>query len=544
MKTPAMLLFCMLGSLPGLVLQAETPALVGEAAEEKELLTAEQLDELLAPIALYPDPLIAIILPAATFPADVVMAARYLKDGGDVEAVEDQPWDDSVKALARYPEVVKWMDENLAWTKQVGAAFLVQPAAVMTGTQRLRAAARDAGNLKDTPEQRVVVEREVIRIVPAQREVIYVPVYDPVWVYRPRVVNVHYEWRPITFSVGYRTGFWLSYYCNWGYNTVVVINRPNRVVYWQSHPGWIYHPGPSVVHYHHVWRPAPARVQVVRREFERRPPERISRPTPNSYVQRGQGRDAPARGIERGDGRGRDRGENRVVAEANPTGNREMGTRPARGGDGGVDRARPSRSPDTPRVTPAPNLGAPSVASPRDGARVPGRREGAPVASESAQERLERLRDERRSRAPGTVHATTPQGRTPSAPAVSRPAPAVPGIYGGERRTSASPRVSPAPGVAPANPSAGGSEFRPRARAGVSATAPEQTAAGGRVSNPGVRRDGAPHAGGRVERSRPATRAQADGSAVSVPRMRQPQPVAPAAGLAVEADGAGARTRN
>ena len=138
---------------------AAVPA--SSAPSEQVRLTSAQLDELLSPIALYPDPLIAIVLPASTFPTDVVMAARYLKAGGDPEAVESQPWDDSVKALARYPEVVKWMDENLAWTRQLGEVFALQPADVLTSTQRLRTAARAAGNLTNTPQQTVVVEREV-----------------------------------------------------------------------------------------------------------------------------------------------------------------------------------------------------------------------------------------------------------------------------------------------------------------------------------------------------------------------------------------------
>ncbi len=271
MNYRSIMLLCVLGCLPGLALEAATSVTTDAPTVEKEtaLLTTEQLDELFAPIALYPDPLVAIILPAATFPAEVVMAARYLKAGGDPDAVEEQAWDDSVKALARYPDVVKWMDENLAWTQQVGAAFLLQPAAVLTGTQRLRAAARAAGNLTDTPEQTVVVERETIRIVPARPEVIYVPVYDPVYVYRPRVVDVYYPHPLVTFSVGYRTGFWLSYHCNWGYNTVVVISRPHRVVAWQTYPRWSC-PTPSVVYQHHVWHPAPIRVQAVRREYEHR----------------------------------------------------------------------------------------------------------------------------------------------------------------------------------------------------------------------------------------------------------------------------------
>jgi len=111
------------------------------------LFTAEELEQLLGPIALYPDALIALILPATTAPSDLVLAARYLQAQGNAEQIDYQPWDDSVKALARYPTVVAWMDQNLAWTKQVGEAFASQPADVMNAVQRLRTQARAAGTL-------------------------------------------------------------------------------------------------------------------------------------------------------------------------------------------------------------------------------------------------------------------------------------------------------------------------------------------------------------------------------------------------------------
>lgn len=240
-------------------------------------LTAEQLDQLLSPIALYPDPLIAVILPAATYPADVVLAARFLQDGGKAEAIDAQPWDDSVKALARYPEVLKWMDQNLVWTRQVGTAFAQQPADVLTCTQRLRVAARAAGNLKDSPEQKVIVERETIRIVPANPEIIYVPVYEPSWVYGYRSVNFYHPGPLIRFSSGYRTGHWLAYHCDWNRWNVVVINRPYRVTVWREYPRW-HCPSPAVAHIHHDWRPDPVRHRVALRPAQHNP----SRPAANS----------------------------------------------------------------------------------------------------------------------------------------------------------------------------------------------------------------------------------------------------------------------
>lgn len=291
MKFPALLSILALGCLAALGLRAAEPAANIEAAATTAPLTTAQIDELLAPIALYPDPLVAIILPASTFPADIVMAARYLDAKRDPDAIDNQPWDDSVKSLARYPDVVKWMDENLEWTRQLGVAFTLQPAALLTGTQRLRAAAIAAGHLKTTPEQTVIVEKEVVRIVPARREVIFVPVYDPYWVYRPWPAHTYHHPRPvITFSSGYHTGLWLSYHFNWGSSSIVIVSRPYRSVVWHNYSAWHY-PSHTVVHHHHVWHPAPVVVQQVRRDYQRRPVTHIAQPATNIHVQRNVTRD-------------------------------------------------------------------------------------------------------------------------------------------------------------------------------------------------------------------------------------------------------------
>src|ERR1700690_4096869 len=119
-------------------------------------LSGAQLDQLLGPIALYPDPLIAQILPASTLPAQIVLADRYVSGGGDPNQIDQQPWDPSVQALARYTSVLKWMDENLNWTTQAGQAFLNQQSDVMNSIQRLRTSANNLGNLQTTPQQQVV----------------------------------------------------------------------------------------------------------------------------------------------------------------------------------------------------------------------------------------------------------------------------------------------------------------------------------------------------------------------------------------------------
>ncbi len=176
-------------------------------------LGPEELTQLLAPIALYPDALIALILPASTVPSDVVMGTRFLEKNGDISLVDSQPWDDSVKSLTRYPEVLTWMDQNLEWTAAVGEAFVNQPADVMNTIQGLREQARAAGNLVDTPQQKIVVEQEVIRIVPADPEVIYVPVYDPQVVYVQTYTPGYSPF--ISFGVGFAVGSWLNCDFDW-----------------------------------------------------------------------------------------------------------------------------------------------------------------------------------------------------------------------------------------------------------------------------------------------------------------------------------------
>ena len=174
-------------------------------------LTRDELKELTGPIALYPDPLVALILPASTCPTDIVMAARFVASGDDFALLERKSWDDSVKGLTRYPEVLSWMDENLEWTTQLGDAYLAQPEDVMDAIQDLRAQANALGNLADTPQQRIVHVEERIRIVPADPQYIYVPQYAPEVIYYERPVA-----QPLlTFSLGYLVGSWLRYDFDW-----------------------------------------------------------------------------------------------------------------------------------------------------------------------------------------------------------------------------------------------------------------------------------------------------------------------------------------
>ncbi|MBU5613783.1 DUF3300 domain-containing protein [Geomonas azotofigens] len=196
--------------------------------QDDDLLYPEELDDLLAPIALYPDPLIAQILPAATFVDQLHDAANFVRLYGSTPRIDYQPWDISVRAVAHYPQVLYMMDREYQWTASLGQAYIEQPQDVMDAIQRLRRFAYDEGNLFSTRQQQVFFEGDVIRIVPARPEYVYVPVYDPTVVY----VERYYPSSPfITFSVGFAIGPWLNRDCNW---------RERKVYYhgWRG-AGWI-----------------------------------------------------------------------------------------------------------------------------------------------------------------------------------------------------------------------------------------------------------------------------------------------------------------
>jgi len=156
-------------------------------------LNPPQLDQLLAPIALYPDPLVAQILEASTYPLEVVDASRWLKNpanaalGGDrlAAALEQQGWDPSVKSLVPFPQVLAMMDDKLDWTQTVGNAFLAQQGDVMDSVQRLRRQALAAGHLASTPQQVVSSQGQIILIQPANPQVVFLPAFDPIVVYGP-----------------------------------------------------------------------------------------------------------------------------------------------------------------------------------------------------------------------------------------------------------------------------------------------------------------------------------------------------------------------
>lgn len=193
-----------------------------------EPYSEDQLDNLLAPIALYPDPLLAQVLLAATFADQLDEASRYVRAYGQ-NGVDDQDWDVSVKAVAHYPTVLYMMADKLDWTTAVGQAYVYQSTDVMASVQRLREMAQSQGNLVTTPQQQVVVQSGYIYIWPAQPQYLYLPIYDPYVVYYRRWPG----WGPVFvgFTAGFSIGVWLNYDCDW---------RRRRIYYtgW-SGPGWI-----------------------------------------------------------------------------------------------------------------------------------------------------------------------------------------------------------------------------------------------------------------------------------------------------------------
>ena len=165
------------------------------AQDTQKPYTPEQLDQMLAPIALYPDALLAQTLMAAGYPLEVVEAARWsqanpnLKGDAAVAAVKDKDWDVSVKSLTAFPQVLKMMNDQLDWTQKIGNAMIAQQKDVADSVQRLRAKAAAAGNLKSTPQQTVTTQPagsgSTIVIEPANPQSIYVPYYNPAWAYGP-----------------------------------------------------------------------------------------------------------------------------------------------------------------------------------------------------------------------------------------------------------------------------------------------------------------------------------------------------------------------
>src|SRR5271154_2130101 len=195
--------------------------------------TADQLQQLVAPIALYPDSLVAQILAASTFPAEIVEADRWVQAHPDLkgdalaQAVDQQSWDPSVKALTAFPTVLGNMDKNISWTSSLGDAYYNQEQDVMDAIQVMRQKAQQAGNLKDTQQQTVQTQGSDIVIQPATPDVVYVPAYDP-WLVYGYPVAAWPGWYPYPGiwwggpslywgGIGFGIGFWGGYGWGWGH---------------------------------------------------------------------------------------------------------------------------------------------------------------------------------------------------------------------------------------------------------------------------------------------------------------------------------------
>jgi hypothetical protein len=230
---------------------AAPPWVFAQGGGDEKNFKQEELEQLVAPIALYPDSLIAQILMASTYPLEVIQADRWarqnkaLKGDALTSALEKAEWDPSVKSLINFPQVLTMMSEKLDWTQKLGDAFLAQQKDVLDTVQKLRRKAEAEGNLETTKEQIVVVEKETIIIEPANPQVVYVPAYNPAVVYGPwpyPAYPPYYYYPPgympgaaalFSFGVGMAVGAAWGYAwggCNWrGGDVDINVNRNANV---------------------------------------------------------------------------------------------------------------------------------------------------------------------------------------------------------------------------------------------------------------------------------------------------------------------------
>jgi hypothetical protein len=193
--------------------------------------SAADLEKLVAPIALYPDPLLATILPASVYPLEVVQAARFVANTNNLAKLDAQPWDDSVKAVARIPDAIKKLNDDISWTIELGEAFLAQDKDIMDAIQAMRGKAQKAGTLQTTPQQIVVVTNmvvektveekivvvtnTVVQIQPSSSSVVYVPTYNPYTVYYPPPAYYANPYPLLTFGAGMAMGAIIANNCDW-----------------------------------------------------------------------------------------------------------------------------------------------------------------------------------------------------------------------------------------------------------------------------------------------------------------------------------------
>ena len=232
MALPALLIS---GSLVFASVQADTqPAAEAAPPSSSEAVQAawspDELNQLVAPIALYPDALVAQIVAAASYPTEVVEADRWIQQNSGLKgeelakAADSQSWDPSVKALTQFPSVLTTMDKNLSWTSALGEAYVNQPQNVLDAVQVMRGRAQQAGNLESTPQESVTTEGQSIVIQPSDPDVVYVPEYDP-WDVYGAPLDYYPDWvgvpgafvgPGIAFGLGVGVGFFGGF--GWGWH--------------------------------------------------------------------------------------------------------------------------------------------------------------------------------------------------------------------------------------------------------------------------------------------------------------------------------------
>lgn len=217
-----LLVAALLSAVPGPARAQNTPgpAPAAQPAAPTGTLTAQELDQLLGPIALYPDALLANVLAASVYPDEVKEAAGYVKGGGDKKLIDSRAWEAPVKAIAKVPDVARMMGEYMDWTVALGQAYLTQAQDVMAAVQRLRQKAQANGALKTTDQQKVVVEGGAVYIESPDPEVVYVPYYQPSVVY---VDDPYDDWAAgvIGFGAGVVVGaIWADLDCDWHHGCI------------------------------------------------------------------------------------------------------------------------------------------------------------------------------------------------------------------------------------------------------------------------------------------------------------------------------------
>lgn len=345
-----------------------------------QTLSADQLNNLVAPIALYPDPLLSQVLVAATYPLEVVQAYQWMQRNPGIsgpaltQAAQQQNWDASVQALVVFPDVIKRLNDDVSWTTTLGNAFLAQQQDVMDAVQHMRAQAQQSGKLQSTSQENVVTTSDsgqpYIEIEPANPEVIYVPVYDPVWIWGPAAWYPYprWWWPPRTFLTGglyfgfggpIDVGFYFGagwhgwggwgWHPGWGNRTVIVnnafIHRYNfnttNVVNVRGTTVWAHDPA------HRAGVPYAS--PQLRTQFNNNVRQNVARPAPEQVRQQFQQQPAGERFGNREVPRNVPPAQNRGVF-----GGMENGAGARQNADHGYSSMGPARSAPAPRAAPPP----------------------------------------------------------------------------------------------------------------------------------------------------------------------------------------------